>query len=405
MNRVDLPSLPEGFEYRLDLRHHVTPHLLKSQPIHRWFAFPHSYSPQLIDEVLKTCPISPTGKIFDPFVGAGTTVLRARQLGYSAVGTDLSPLSLFVSRVKLGDYNKETLEEALNSILAYHPLREYPEVPPRIQKAFTDLEIRHIFGIKERIQHLPQPMADFFQLALLRVQQTVSRATPDGGWFRWIEKEDQSHLVKDLFERQARLQIGDVAPLTTCQSEILASDARSLDNITGNFEMVITSPPYPNRHDYSRIFHIELLSLGLAEKDVTFFRHHSIRSHVEAVKPSAAPNDYQMPQKLAATLEQIPPNADPRVIPMLQGYFEDMHMTLKAISSRISHNGWCAFVVGNVRHAGVMIPVDEILAEIGESIGYRLQAVWVARLRGNSAQQMGRFGREPARESIVIFKN
>ncbi len=29
---------------------------------------------------------------------------------------------------------------------------------------------------------------------------------------------------------------------------------------------------------------------------------------------------------------------------------------------------------------------------------------WVARLRGNSAQQMGRFGREPARESVVIFR-
>lgn len=404
MKSTEFPPLPEGFEYRLDLRHHVTPRLLKVQPIHRWFAFPHSYSPQLIDEILKTYYISSNGKILDPFVGAGTTVLRARELGYSAVGTDLSPLSLFVSRVKLNGYDKTSLEEALDFILIYHPLRNRPTLPARIQKAFTDLELRHLFGLRARIEQLPQPTADFFQLALLRVEQLISRATPDGGWFRWVEKEDQSRLVKELFERQAKMQMEDIAPFKTCQSKILSSDARFLDNVTDKFEMAITSPPYPNRHDYSRIFHIELLALGLEEEDIASFRHHSIRSHVEAERPCITPSDYRMPEKLAAVLGQLPANADPRIAPMLQGYFEDMHMTLKAISARLLSGGWCAFVVGNVRHAGVMIPVDEILAEIGENLGYMLQAVWVARLRGNSAQQMGRFGREPARESIVVFR-
>jgi hypothetical protein len=50
------------------------------------------------------------------------------------------------------------------------------------------------------------------------------------------------------------------------------------------------------------------------------------------------------------------------------------------------------------------LPVDEILLSIGQTIGYIALTSWVARLRGNSAQQMGQYGREPARESIIILQ-
>ena len=44
------------------------------------------------------------------------------------------------------------------------------------------------------------------------------------------------------------------------------------------------------------------------------------------------------------------------------------------------------FVLGNVRFAGISIPVDEIMAELGEQIGLTWLKTVVARLRGNSAQ-------------------
>ena len=62
-----------------------------------------------------------------------------------------------------------------------------------------------------------------------------------------------------------------------------------------------------------------------------------------------------------------------------------------------------AYVLGNVRHAGVMVPVDEITAELSSQVGLIFDAAWIMRLRGNSAQQMGQYGREPARETIVLM--
>jgi hypothetical protein len=405
MRESDLPVLPdEKFEYRLDLRHHVTPRLLKPEPVHRWFWFPHSFSPQLVDEVLKAFPIPDGNRILDPFVGAGTTVLRAGQLGYEAVGTDLSPLSLFVSRVKRTRLSTKALEEALRFLLNYTPVREWEPLPERLQKAFYQEELAHLVSIQRKLQDLPLPLSDFFRLALLRVLQRVSRAIPDGGWFRWAEKEDQSEQIKGWFEEQARMQIGDMENIPPEKGEIFLDDARQLKQIEGLFHWVITSPPYPNRHDYSRIFHIELLWLGVGEEAVKQFRKESIRSHVQATTPSFVPAGYVIPPSLEQVFDHLPANADTRIAPMLQGYFEDMYLTFKALYQHLLPGAVVAFVVGNVRHAGVMVPVDVILAEVAKQAGYTKEIVWVVRLRGNSAQQMRKFGRKPARESIVILR-
>ncbi|MBO9368283.1 MAG: DNA adenine methylase [Chloroflexi bacterium] len=405
MRANDLPVLPEGFAYRLDLRQHVTPRLLRDQPIHRWFWFPHSFSPQLIDEILRAFPISSAGRILDPFVGAGTTVLRALELGYAADGNDLSPLSLFVSRVKLASYDRAMLEASLEAVLErYRPIRDDGEHTERIRQAFTPEELAHLNGLRHQIDALPQPAADFFRLVLLRVQQSLSRARPDGGWFRWVEREDQSQFIRERFLQQARLHLADVASAARPPAQILCSDARQPDGLQGQYDLIITSPPYPNRHDYSRVFHIELLSLGIPENEIKNFRYGSIRSHVEAKEPPLNTNDYTPPPGLLALLDRLPADADPRVRPLLSGYFEDMYLTLRSLRQHLKPEAICAFVVGNVRHAGLMVPVDEILAEVGQNAGYNFIATWVARLRGNSAQQMGRFGIEPARESIVFLR-
>jgi len=405
MREPDMPVSPDKFKCRLDLRYHVTPRLLKSEPVHRWFWLPHSFSPQLIDEVLKAFPIPEGSRILDPFVGAGTTVLRASQLGYEAVGTDLSPLSLFVSRVKRTPLSPKHLEEALRFLLDYTPARVWGPIPERLQKAFTKQELAHLIGIQRKLEEFTSPLFDFFHLALLRVLQRVSRAIPDGGWFRWVEKEDQSELIKVWFEEQARIQIADIGNIPPeKRGEIFLDDARQLEKVEGQFDGVITSPPYPNRHDYSRVLHIELLWLGVEEETIKQFRKRSIRSHVEAAAPTLRLEGYTTPPLLEQVLKSLPESADFRIAPMLRGYFEDMHLTLKALYPRLKSGAFVAFVVGNVRHAGVMVPVDVILSEVAEQAGYFKETIWVTRLRGNSAQQMGKFGRELARESIVILR-
>jgi len=90
---------------------------------------------------------------------------------------------------------------------------------------------------------------------------------------------------------------------------------------------------------------------------------------------------------------------------MIEGYFKDMYSTLVNLRKYLNPGGRIALVLGNARYAGVMIPVDQIVAEVGEQSGLALEKVLVARHRGNSAQQMDRFGKQPSREGIIIWSN
>ncbi|MEN3002358.1 MAG: modification methylase, partial [Armatimonadota bacterium] len=57
-----------------------------------------------------------------------------------------------------------------------------------------------------------------------------------------------------------------------------------------------------------------------------------------------------------------------------------------------------------VRFDGEVLPVDLILSEMAEREGFAVEAIWIARYKGNSSQQMGRYGRLPVRESVLLWR-
>ncbi len=59
----------------------------------------------------------------------------------------------------------------------------------------------------------------------------------------------------------------------------------------------------------------------------------------------------------------------------------------------------------NVRYAGEVIPVDLLSTNLAESLGFEPVKVYVlAQRKGNSSQQMKRFGRTALRKSITIWR-
>ena len=403
------PVLPSGFEYRPELARAATSQELKSAPIHRWFYFPHSFSHRLVTNVLDHWDFPQDGTLIDNFVGSGTTLVTARQHGLSATGFDLSPLAVTVANTKIACYQIEQLNQEMQRILNSRS-GDGPLVPERLSKAFTGKELKELFSLLEPIRVLQDNTRCFFQVALLWTARAFSRAVPDGGWFRWQEWPDRSGEVRQSFESTVSRMLADVAALDWHDGDppvrACIADARELPCESDSVDGFITSPPYPNRHDYSRVFHIDLLLLGLAESQVTKLRHGSIRSHVEAKSPKVNKHGFEpsfMTESLEMVLKELPFDADARIKPLLEGYFEDIYLSLLDMGRVLRLGGRAAYVVGNVRHAGVMVPVDEILAELAVGAGLRFEAAWVMRLRGNSAQQMGQYGREPARETIVLL--
>ena len=401
---------PAGFEHRSELAWAATPRELKAAPRHNWFYFPHSYSYRLVNEILDFWDFPQNGTLADNFSGSGTTLLTARQRGLLAIGFDLSPLAITVAKAKVASYKTGQLNRALDRILG-HRACEVPQVPSRLARAFTQEELRELFSLLVPILELRNAVTRrFFQVALLWTAKVFSRAVPDGGWFRWKEWPDRSREIRQSFEFRVSCMIADVEALNwrndVPPARARLADARKLPLRAESVDGLITSPPYPNRHDYSRVFHIDLLLLGLPESDVTKLRQESIRSHVEARGPNGYKRrlkGYSGTESINSVLAELPNDADPRIEKMLKGYFEDIYLSLSEVQRILRPGGRAAYVVGNVRHAGVMIPVDKITAELASEVGLCFDVAWVLRLRGNSAQQMGLYGKEQSRESTIIL--
>jgi len=77
---------------------------------------------------------------------------------------------------------------------------------------------------------------------------------------------------------------------------------------------------------------------------------------------------------------------------------------LLQLHQALKPGGWAAFVLGNSRWGGVVVPVDHLMAMLAEKAGFKVDKIMVTRLKGNSPQQMRKYGRIPVRESVVVIR-
>lgn len=139
-------------------------------------------------------------------------------------------------------------------------------------------------------------------------------------------------------------------------------------------------------------------------EDTRQLRYQSFHSHPEARPERGSAPKYIMPKRLSRALARIErEDNDPRIRPMLEGYFLDMYLCLKELKRVCRRKAKIALVLGNAQYCGEPIIVDEITAELGEQVGLCCEKIIAVRYRGNSAQQMRVYGCTPARESIVVF--
>jgi len=194
------------------------------------------------------------------------------------------------------------------------------------------------------------------------------------------------------------------------------------------FDAIITSPPYCNRYDYTRTYALELAFLGVGEDDLRNLRQELLSCTVENRPKITRLQDYYSSidrsddfRKVMGIINSNQPlqeiftairareekgelnNAG--VVRMVEGYFTELAFTIFEMCRVCRSGAQLAVVNDNVRYGGEMIPVDLLMTDLAESFGFQAETVYVLPQRkGNSSQQMGKYGREANRKSIVIWR-
>lgn len=388
---------------RDDYRDLVTFARNKNEPIYNWFYYKEGFARDLVWNLLKELEIPKKSGILDPFCGTGNTLIACQQAGYNAMGFDILPLGVFVSNTKLqSDYDMELLKENIKKISSLkfgETSMKWPDLKfIDIKQAFSKYARNDILFFKERILKIEdEKVRNFIFLALLSIVGQASNTKKDGGVIRIVKKQHLApvrYLLRNKLKRMYRdLKRNNPKKGDVC-AEAKQGDARLLPLEPECTDACITSPPYLNFVDYTKLYSLELALIVNDSKEIEELRKRSLRSHIGAKYEF---HDGLKSEKLDEILGKI--ENSPEVV---LGYFEDMYMSLEGVYNALKRGGIAALVVGNACLPGLTIDVDLILAEISEQIGFNAEAILVANARWCDVHGIEK--QRPVRESIVILK-
>jgi hypothetical protein len=188
--------------------------------------------------------------------------------------------------------------------------------------------------------------------------------------------------------------------------DVYLGDTRDLSYIKFRKKptIIITSPPYANRYDYTRTYSLELCFHFVQNfEELKAIRFGILRSHIESKIQKGETPHHPVIKEVIEALGKKKLN-NPKIPSMIITYFVDMQKVIKEWFEVLALGAKVAMVVDNVRFEGELIPVDLVLSEMAEEAGFEVKEIIVARYKGNSSQQMKKYGKVPVRESIVVWE-
>ena len=414
----------------------------REMPGFRWMKYKEGFSASLVEGLLEE--VRPES-VLDPFAGLGTTPLIAAGRGLRATGIEIMPVGVRAGRA-LGcaanglprDAFRRSAKRLVDHVRAGDsaPAEHAFEHVPITAHAFprkTEIGLARAREYLSRMRN--REIADLLDFACMSVLESVSYTRKDGQYLRWDYRSGRklkSRVNKgailpfgEALENRLRQMTADLPALRERYGRgtpdfMLGSSLERLQELaSGSIDMVITSPPYANRYDYTRTYALELAWLGYDRDRFSRLRQDMLSATVENRSKERQLRDsypdrgliqqavrmFREQRALAEVVGILRQHREelgnPHVIRLIEGYFLEMAVIVAELARLVRPGGVVVMVNDNVQYHGEEVPVDLILSDFAEQVGFRCESVRVLpRGKGNASQQMGRFGRREIRKCV-----
>lgn len=373
-----------------------------SEISHDFHAFPAKFPPQLPRLFIEKLT-QPTEVVLDPMMGSGTCVLEAYLNGRTALGFDIDPLAVLLTKVKLTPINAEavtvigekiaqTAENVLklysSSLAKQLAIKFEPKTKKFVDYWFSEPAQLELLALLNEIEKIDEPAPqDFLRLVFSAIIITKS----GGVSLAWDLAHTRPHKLKQGLAKGFKSPIAEFRKRLAKNLKGLREIPNWIEKGSPNFgnaealplanesvDLLFTSPPYASTAiDYMRAHKFSLVWFGHQVDDLSDLRTHYIGGEtVSRFEFAEMPHETE---RMIARIAQL----DRKKGLALHRYYSEMKRVLRQ-SWRVLRPGKAAFfVVGSSTLRGIDTRTHECLGEIGEDLGYELIGIGTRQLDRN----------------------
>lgn len=375
--------------------------------VQRWANFIAGYSVEFVEQCLASRN-SNEDVVIDPFLGCGTTLVTAKNLGYKGIGFDRHPVFFNLAVAKLGNHSIHDLDFVKSRLLEkVEPLNWSADAVTYLSKLFAEEDLSAIGSASASVHTIENRLKPLAIALFLKSCESACGAQTDG-----IYKAPTSTKKKIPFssavEKAYSIFCADIdsdwyKDHWSIQPDSLHINKSSTDLSEADDNSIgicITSPPYLNNFDYAEMTRMHLYLLGWAGswgEISTSVRNDLITNTTTALKGKKTDENQSnkrgdLPDRLLVELDDIVVDLgkerktragkkeyDYLVYP----YYSEIKKVLSELFRCLKVGGEVHWVIADSALYGIHIKTHEHTAIIMEDIGFSDIEVIFMRKRGH----------------------
>lgn len=377
---------------------------------YNWLRLTPAYSIKLVGELLPNDSTlfnteTEAGlEVLDPFSGTATTGIVVAERGFNCTLFDINPFLIWFGTTKTANYNHEEVDSLLEKVkkgLSSLKIEEKGWVPPmfKIERWWAPETLDSLSSLRAYIsKNWGDPslkgVHNLLWVAFAKLVIKTSAADFNHVSVSFKEEAESKDLdvIKALFlELLTEISVAAKEDIPGSVS-FIEGDSR-LMNTDKTFDLVITSPPYPNRISYIRelrpyMYWLKFLSSGEEAGELDWKAIGGTWGSATSKLLTWSKTDSVLSKALLDVCDRIA-NADSKngkaMSLYVMKFFDDMFVHLSNLRAHLNDGARVHYILGNSSFYGIMVDTESYIVEMLDYLGYKNVTSSIIRKRNSKS--------------------